>query len=208
MALERLPWQHCRSGAAGYQRALKGHYHEAFQTLMASPRSLQYRMDAAICLYLVALYADLLSVRDRSGVYFFTAYRELYGAVDQRAERYGPEWATFGEYREESAFFQAVTAVTPLHHQKLASRFYKQPYLLPGCLYEALARTPLKPPQKPQEWLGRMVAPLHAQLALGTMSAGRGGAVWAHVLALTAFMLLFLGVAAWAYRCDEGRTYG
>lgn len=48
----------------------------------------------------------------------------------------------------------------------------------------------------------------YAQLALSTMGAGAGGAAWVHALALLGFTALFLGVAAWAYRRDEGKTYG
>ena len=57
--------------------------------------------------------------------------------------------------------------------------------------------------------LAPALPPYHyAQLALGTMGAGRGGAAWGHVLALAGFTALFLVVAVWAYRRDEGRTYG
>ena len=48
----------------------------------------------------------------------------------------------------------------------------------------------------------------YAQLALSALGAGRGGAAWGHVLALLGFTALFLAVAVWAYRRDEGRTYG
>lgn len=57
--------------------------------------------------------------------------------------------------------------------------------------------------------LAPFLPPYHyAQLALGTMGADRGGAAWLHLLALLAFTALFLGVALWAYRRDEGKTYG
>ena len=48
----------------------------------------------------------------------------------------------------------------------------------------------------------------YAQLALSRLGAGRGGGMWGHVLALAGFTALFLAVAVWAYRRDEGRTYG
>ena len=47
----------------------------------------------------------------------------------------------------------------------------------------------------------------HAQLALRTLGAARG-AVWDHVAALVGFTAIFLLLAAWAYRRDEGKTYG
>ena len=50
--------------------------------------------------------------------------------------------------------------------------------------------------------------PYHlAQLALGTLGVQRGE-TWVHVAALLGFTVLFLLVAAWAYRRDEGKTYG
>ena len=57
--------------------------------------------------------------------------------------------------------------------------------------------------------LAPFLPPYHyVQLALGTMGAGQGGAAWVHVLVLVGFAALFLGVARWAYRRDEGKTYG
>ena len=57
--------------------------------------------------------------------------------------------------------------------------------------------------------LAPFLPPYHyAQLALSTMNADRGGAAWLHVLALLGFTALFLTVAVWAYRRDEGKTYG
>lgn len=57
--------------------------------------------------------------------------------------------------------------------------------------------------------LAPALPPYHyAQLALRALGADRGGAAWGHVLALAGFTALFLGVAVWAYRRDEGRTYG
>jgi ABC-2 type transport system permease protein len=57
--------------------------------------------------------------------------------------------------------------------------------------------------------LAPFLPPYHyAQLALGTIGASEGGAVWVHVAALAGFTLFFLGVAVWAYRRDEGKTYG
>ncbi|MFO7546555.1 MAG: ABC transporter permease [Trueperaceae bacterium] len=47
-----------------------------------------------------------------------------------------------------------------------------------------------------------------AQLALGTVGAApRGDALW-HVLVLAISTAVFLSIAVWAYRRDEGRTYG
>jgi ABC-2 type transport system permease protein len=48
----------------------------------------------------------------------------------------------------------------------------------------------------------------YAQLALGVLGAGRGGPAWSHVAMLTGFTVLSLAVALFAYRHDEGRTYG
>ena len=57
--------------------------------------------------------------------------------------------------------------------------------------------------------LAPFLPPYHyVQLALGTMGAGQGGPAWLHVLVLVGFTALFLGVARWAYRRDEGKTYG
>ncbi len=57
--------------------------------------------------------------------------------------------------------------------------------------------------------LAPFLPPYHyAQLALSTMNVGRGGAAWRHVLVLLGFTALFLRVAVWAYRHDEGKTYG
>ncbi|MBB1513295.1 ABC transporter permease [Tessaracoccus sp. MC1627] len=51
--------------------------------------------------------------------------------------------------------------------------------------------------------------PYHfAQLALGTIGAAEGGSQALHVVVLLAFTALFLAVALWGYRRDEGRTYG
>ncbi|HSO70610.1 MAG TPA: ABC transporter permease, partial [Arachnia sp.] len=51
--------------------------------------------------------------------------------------------------------------------------------------------------------------PYHfAQLALGTIGAAEGGSQALHVVVLLAFTALFLTVALWGYRRDEGRTYG
>ncbi len=50
--------------------------------------------------------------------------------------------------------------------------------------------------------------PYHlAELALSTLGVARGEA-WTHVAALLGFTTFFLLVAAWAYRRDEGKTYG
>ena len=57
--------------------------------------------------------------------------------------------------------------------------------------------------------LAPFLPPYHyAQLALSTMNADRGGAAALHVLTLLGFTALFLTVAVWAYRRDEGKTYG
>jgi len=51
--------------------------------------------------------------------------------------------------------------------------------------------------------------PYHfVQLALGTIGASEGGSPIVHAAALLAFTLLFLVVATWGFRRDEGRTYG
>jgi ABC-2 type transport system permease protein len=51
--------------------------------------------------------------------------------------------------------------------------------------------------------------PYHfVQLALGTIGASEGGSPAAHAGAVLAFTVVFLVVAAWGYRRDEGRTYG
>ena len=51
--------------------------------------------------------------------------------------------------------------------------------------------------------------PYHfVQLALGTIGASEGGSPAAHAGAVLAFTVVFLLVAAWGFRRDEGRTYG
>lgn len=51
--------------------------------------------------------------------------------------------------------------------------------------------------------------PYHlSQLALGTFGAAAGGSALIHIGALAAFTVIFLLVAGWGYRRDEGRTYG
>ncbi|HEU5000448.1 MAG TPA: ABC transporter permease [Lapillicoccus sp.] len=51
--------------------------------------------------------------------------------------------------------------------------------------------------------------PYHfVQLALGTIGASEGGSPITHAGAVLAFTVVFLLVAAWGYRRDEGRTYG
>jgi len=58
--------------------------------------------------------------------------------------------------------------------------------------------------------LAQFLPPYHlAQLALNTIGMGMNpSSSWAHVEALAAFTLIFLGFAAWGYRRDEGKTYG
>lgn len=46
------------------------------------------------------------------------------------------------------------------------------------------------------------------QLALSAFGADRGAPVWSHVAALAGFTCLFLALAFWGYRNDEGKTYG
>jgi ABC-2 type transport system permease protein len=46
------------------------------------------------------------------------------------------------------------------------------------------------------------------QLALSALGADRGAPVWSHVAALAGFTCLFLALALWGYRNDEGKTYG
>ena len=51
--------------------------------------------------------------------------------------------------------------------------------------------------------------PYHfVQLALGTIGASEGGSPVLHAGAVLAFTVVFLLVAAWGFRRDEGRTYG
>ena len=51
--------------------------------------------------------------------------------------------------------------------------------------------------------------PYHlGQLALAAVGAGRGGAVWAHVLALLGFAAIGLGIALIGYRREEDQTWG
>ena len=42
----------------------------------------------------------------------------------------------------------------------------------------------------------------------GTVGAAEGGSQAVHAVALLAFTAVFLTVAAWGFRRDEGRTYG
>jgi ABC-2 type transport system permease protein len=48
----------------------------------------------------------------------------------------------------------------------------------------------------------------YAQLALKTFGADLGQPAWIHLTYLVAFTVLSLAVARWAYRRDEGKTYG
>jgi ABC-2 type transport system permease protein len=51
--------------------------------------------------------------------------------------------------------------------------------------------------------------PYHfVQLALGTIGASEGGSPAVHAAAMLGFTVLFLFVARWGFRRDEGRTYG
>jgi ABC-2 type transport system permease protein len=58
--------------------------------------------------------------------------------------------------------------------------------------------------------LARFLPPYHlSQLALNAVGMVKNPtSAWGHVEALIAFTFLFLGLAAWAYRRDEGKTYG
>ncbi len=57
--------------------------------------------------------------------------------------------------------------------------------------------------------LAAWLPPYHyAQLALAVMGGGRGGPTWSHLLVLAGFTLASLGIARFAYRRDEGATYG
>jgi len=58
--------------------------------------------------------------------------------------------------------------------------------------------------------LAKFLPPFHlAQLALNTVGlAPNPTPAWGHVEALLAFSLVCLGLAAWGYRRDEGKTYG
>ena len=46
------------------------------------------------------------------------------------------------------------------------------------------------------------------QLALAAIGADRGAPAWSHVAALAGFTCIFLALALWGYRNDEGKTYG
>lgn len=55
----------------------------------------------------------------------------------------------------------------------------------------------------------QFLPPYHlAQLALGTFGAAEGGTAFLHLAALAGFTVVFLAVAAWGFRRDEGKTYG
>jgi ABC-2 type transport system permease protein len=58
--------------------------------------------------------------------------------------------------------------------------------------------------------LAKVLPPYHlSQLALGTVGmSSETTPAWGHVEALFAFTLLFLGLAAWGFWRDEGKTYG
>jgi len=58
--------------------------------------------------------------------------------------------------------------------------------------------------------LAHFLPPFHlAQLALNAVGMEQNPTpAWGHVEALFAFTLICLGVAAWGYRRDEGKTYG
>lgn len=61
----------------------------------------------------------------------------------------------------------------------------------------------------PMKAAAPLLPPYHlAQLALSAIGAGRGGAAWAHVVALLGFALIGLGVALIGYRRDEDKTWG
>jgi ABC-2 type transport system permease protein len=54
-----------------------------------------------------------------------------------------------------------------------------------------------------------VLPPYHfVQLALATIGASEGGSPAVHVAAVLGFTVVFLSVAAWGFRRDEGRTYG
>src|SRR5580698_8594993 len=58
--------------------------------------------------------------------------------------------------------------------------------------------------------LAKFLPPFHlAQLALNAVGLGMNPTpAWGHVEALLAFTMICLGLAAWGYRRDEGKTYG
>jgi len=58
--------------------------------------------------------------------------------------------------------------------------------------------------------VAKALPPYHlSQLALNAVGmVNNPTPAWGHVEALIAFTLLFLGLAAWGYRRDEGKTYG
>jgi ABC-2 type transport system permease protein len=47
-----------------------------------------------------------------------------------------------------------------------------------------------------------------AQLALTTLGGGDGSSIMVHLLWLLGYTLLFLALAVWAFKRDEGRTFG
>jgi ABC-2 type transport system permease protein len=58
--------------------------------------------------------------------------------------------------------------------------------------------------------LAQFLPPYHlAQLALNAIGMEQHPTpAWGHIEALVAFTMIFLGIAAWGYRRDEGKTYG
>jgi len=58
--------------------------------------------------------------------------------------------------------------------------------------------------------LAKFLPPFHlSQLALNAVGMGMDpSSAWGHVEVLIAFTLVCLGIAAWGYRRDEGKTYG
>lgn len=68
--------------------------------------------------------------------------------------------------------------------------------------------TPLEFLPKFVQHAAPFLPPYHlAQLALSQIGTGHGN-VWAHVIALIGFALLFLALAAWGFRRNEDKMYG
>ncbi len=154
--LDHLATLHDELGLDGHELAHRGHYRKAFHAARRSPRSLQGGIDGALGFYLVALYADQLLEPGDAAAYFATAYRELYGLIHQRGERYGREWVQFPDFVHEDSFYHAINRLTPYDFQQKASRFYSRPYLLPGHMWSWINHDLLEPPQMPQKWPGRV----------------------------------------------------
>ena len=146
-AFTQIALLHERIKGQGYELALEGHYRKAFRVLQQQPRYLHRRMDAALCRYVIALYSEQLLETEGADDYFATAYHELFAVIDLIHERYGYAWIEFPDLQQQLAFFDAVTALTSLEHQRLAHAFYNRPYVLPQLVLKPDFEYRLRPPQ-------------------------------------------------------------